>query len=182
MKAISVTSLLCAGALLASVSMASAQNGAPASTSTAPRETVTYPDGAAPVNASREALTVAVDQATVIRLPEKISTIVIGNPLIADVSLQSGGMAVVTGKGYGATNVMALDRQGNILLEKLVRVEGPRDAVVVVYRGIDRETYSCHTRCERRITLGDAPDYFGSTLSQAGMRSTQAQGTPQQNR
>ena len=28
----------------------------------------------------------------------------IGNPLIADLSIQPGGLAVITGKGYGATN------------------------------------------------------------------------------
>ena len=46
------------------------------------------------------------------RLPERVATIVIGNPLIADATLQSGGILVLTGKGYGATNLLALDRVG----------------------------------------------------------------------
>src|SRR5215213_6144605 len=73
-----------------------------------------------------ETVNVFVDQATVTRLPEKVATLVVGNPLIADVSLQSGGLLVVTGKGYGSTNVVALDRAGNILMEKAVQVSGPR--------------------------------------------------------
>jgi hypothetical protein len=123
-------------------------------------------------------LTVLVDQATVLRLPENVGTIVVGNPLIADVSLQAGGMMVVIGKGYGATNLLVLDRQGATLIDRMVRVEGPRENVVTVYRGIDRETYSCLPRCERRITLGDSPEYFSTTLGQAANRTASAQGAP----
>ena len=47
------------------------------------------------------ALNVVLDQATIMKLPEKVATIVVGNPLIADVAVQSGGLVVVTGKGYG---------------------------------------------------------------------------------
>ena len=61
-----------------------------------------------------EVLTVNLDQAEVLQLPDRVATIVIGNPMIADASLQSGGMLVVTGKGYGATNLLALDRGGRV--------------------------------------------------------------------
>ena len=35
-----------------------------------------------------------LDQAQMIKLPEGVATMVVGNPLIADISIQSGGMAV----------------------------------------------------------------------------------------
>jgi hypothetical protein len=124
-----------------------------------------------------EAISVAVDQATLMRLPERATTLVIGNPLIADVTLQGGGLVVVTGKGYGTTNFIALDRTGAVLLDRPIRVIGPKDDVVVVYKGPnDRETYSCHPRCERRPTLGDSADFFNATVGQIGARSTQASG------
>jgi Flp pilus assembly secretin CpaC len=126
-----------------------------------------------------ETLNVSVDQATLTKLPERVSTIIIGNPLIADVTIQSGGVLVVTGKGFGATNIVALDRTGSILMEKTVVVHGPRDDVVVIYRGIQRETYSCQPDCERRITLGDSPDFFNTAIGQAGARNAQAQGAGQ---
>lgn len=53
------------------------------------------------------------------------------------------GMIVVTGKGYGATNFIALDRSGEILVDRQIQVEGPSDRLVTVYRGIERESYSC---------------------------------------
>ena len=132
-----------------------------------------------PLAASAADITVTLDQAKLVKLPERVSTIVIGNPLIADASVQAGGLMVVTGKGYGITNLIALDRTGSVLMEKLVEVEGPTD-VVVVYRGADRETYSCTPNCERRITLGDNPAYFDSTLGQTAARNGAAQGIMQQ--
>jgi Flp pilus assembly secretin CpaC len=120
-----------------------------------------------------DTLTVVLDQAQITQLPDRVATIVIGNPLIADISLQGGGNMVITGKGYGSTNIIALDRGGATLMTKIVRVVGPRDTVVV-YRGIDRESYSCAPDCERRITLGDAPPYFDAALGQAGARTSQA--------
>ena len=134
-----------------------------------------------PVAAQSE-LDVTVDQATIIKLPEQVTTIVVGNPLIADVSLQTGGMLVVTGKGYGSTNIVALNRAGEALLEKTVRVSGPSSNVVVVYRGAQRETYSCQPNCEQRITLGDSATYFGATIGQTSMRNVQAQAPLPQSR
>ena len=116
------------------------------------------------------------DQAQILRLPDCVGTIMVSNPLIADVTVQSGGLMVVTGKGYGRTNVIALDHHGGVLLEKAIQVQGPYN-VVVIYRGTDRESYSCAPKCERRITLGDTKDYFDATLNQTGNRNDKATGT-----
>jgi hypothetical protein len=121
-------------------------------------------------------VTVPLDQAKLVRLPEKVATIVVGNPLIADVSLQPGGLMVITGKSYGMTNLVVLDRAGTVLMEKTIEVEGPVGQLVVLYRGIERETYSCTPDCERRITLGDSNTYFEANISQTGSRSGMAQG------
>jgi Flp pilus assembly secretin CpaC len=121
-----------------------------------------------------ETLVVTVDQATVMKLPEKVATIVVGNPLIADVAVQSGGLVVVTGKGYGSTNLIALDRTGAVLMERSVVVRGATDQSVRVYRGVERETYSCTPDCERRITLGDSVPYFQATIDQSESRSGKA--------
>lgn len=123
-----------------------------------------------------EPLNVVLDQATITKLPEKVATIVIGNPLIADVTIQPGGLMVVTGKGYGATNFVALDRDGRVLMDRTIKVSGAQEDIVVVYRGLNRESYSCMPVCERRITLGDTPEFFDATLGQAGTRATRAGG------
>jgi hypothetical protein len=123
-----------------------------------------------------EVVNINVDQAQLVTLPDRVATIIIGNPLIADASLQNGGILVVTGKGYGTTNLIALDRAGRVLMSRMVEVRGAGTSdVVTVFKGIERETYSCAPNCERRITLGDSPAFFNATLSQSGARNGQAQ-------
>ena len=123
-----------------------------------------------------DTIAVNVDQAKLVKLPTRVSTIVVGNPLIADVTLQTGGILVVTGKGYGATNFIAMDRSGEVLVDRVIQVEGPTDQLVTVYRGVERESYSCMPTCQRRITLGDGESYFRSTMDQAGSLNSQATG------
>jgi hypothetical protein len=129
-----------------------------------------------------DTLTVFIDQAKIVRLPTGVATVVIGNPLIADVTLQEGGVLIVTGKGYGVTNIIALDKTGTLLGEQSIEVRGPRGDIVVVYRGLNRESYSCTPKCERRITLGDTPDFFAATIGESTDLSSRAQGaaSPQQ--
>lgn len=119
-----------------------------------------------------ETLDITLDQATLMKLPDKVATIVVGNPMIADVAVQSGGLVVVTGKGFGSTNLIVLDRAGAVLLERDIVVSGPGGAQTVqVFRGVQRETYSCTPNCERRITLGDSADYFSAIAGQAEARN-----------
>lgn len=133
--------------------------------------------GVAPARADE--VTVSVDEARIVKLPDRVATIVIGNPLIADAALQGGGVLVLTGKGFGSTNLLALDRAGKIVLNTVVQVRGPTSAdLVVVYKGVERESYSCTPECERRLTLGDSPTYFGGILAQAGSRTGGAAGGP----
>jgi len=127
-------------------------------------------------------ISVNVDQARLVKLPAKVATIVVGNPLIADVALQAGGVLVVTGKGYGATNFIAMDRSGEVLVDRQIQVEGPTEALVTVYRGVDRETYSCTPVCQRRVTLGDGDTFFKTTADQASSLSSQASGAATPNK
>ncbi len=136
--------------------------------------------------AADEPIAVLLDQARILQLPDRTATVVVGNPLIADLSIQPGGLAVITGKGYGATNFIVLDRNGAVLMEKTLEVKGPSDPTVVVYRGDTRQTYSCTPDCSPRITLGDTgqddfdkesklyKDYFARTIGETATRNDKA--------
>lgn len=122
--------------------------------------------------AQADVFDVPVDQARIMKLPDKVATIVIGNPLIADAALQAGGILVITGKGYGSTNMLALDRAGRVIMEKTVQVLGPHSAdLVTVYKGVERESYSCAPECAARITLGDSTPYFAGAMAQGNART-----------
>jgi Flp pilus assembly secretin CpaC len=121
-----------------------------------------------------DTIVVHLDEARVIKLPDRASTVVVGNPLIADLSVQPGGLAVITGKSYGATNFLIMDKSGAVLTEHTVEVQGPTDKIVVVYRGIKRSSYSCTPECAARVTLGDDTQFFSDTLAQMTARNAQS--------
>ncbi|MGL4727584.1 MAG: pilus assembly protein N-terminal domain-containing protein [Bosea sp. (in: a-proteobacteria)] len=124
--------------------------------------------------ASMETVSVALDHARVVKLPERTSTVIIGNPIIADVAVQKNGILVVTGKSYGQTNLIALDSNGQMLAESQISVRQSLETIMTVQRGLDRESYSCTPHCQRAIQLGDAPKFFGDTSGQANARNSQA--------
>jgi Flp pilus assembly secretin CpaC len=132
--------------------------------------------GAVGQTAAAETIDIELDRAQIVRLPERVATLIIGNPSVADGTLQTGGLLVVTGKGYGTTNVIALDAKGDILAEHIVTVRAPRDGTLTVWRGAGRETWSCAPRCERSVMLGDAPEFFDSVVGQTGARNGHAAG------
>lgn len=133
---------------------------------------------AAPQSSSLDSVIVLVDHAKVVRLPEKAQTVIVGNPSIADVTVQRNGVMIVTGKSFGETNLIALDGNGALLAESLVRVSSASEALVTVQRGMERESYSCTPQCQPSVQLGDAQKYFSDTGAQASSRNAMASGAP----
>ncbi|AYO83929.1 pilus assembly protein N-terminal domain-containing protein [Methylobacterium brachiatum] len=121
-------------------------------------------------------VTVLVDNAKVIRLPEKTATVIVGNPIIAEVTPQKNGVLVLTGKSFGSTNLIALDTGGSLIAETMIRVEASRDTTITVQRGLDRESLSCTPNCQPAVQLGDSANYFGTTSGQADARRRLATG------
>ena len=131
---------------------------------------------AAADSAKPEVLKVTLDQAKVAALPVGTRTLVVGNPAIADVTMLKGAAAmVVTGKGYGETNLIALDAEGNIIEEKNIDVE-PTRSVLVVQRGESRESYWCNPICMPTVQLGDENKAFTEASGQITTRNGLAQG------
>jgi len=75
-----------------------------------------------PLRAMEETLVVTIDQARVVKVPPGTETLIVGNAAIADLTLLKQGGAIVTGKGFGETNFIALDGAGNPLAQSLIRV------------------------------------------------------------
>ncbi|GEO97966.1 hypothetical protein GCM10007887_05230 [Methylobacterium haplocladii] len=124
--------------------------------------------------AAPDVVPVMVDNAKLIRLPEKTQTVVVGNPLIADVSLQRNGVVILTGKSFGTTNLIALDAGGAMIAESLIRVEAPQASTITVQRGLDRESYSCTPNCQPSAQLGDSTKWFSEVSGQADRRRSLA--------
>ena len=116
-------------------------------------------------------IVVTLDKAKLVRMPEHVDTVVVGNPIIADVTmLKRNGLVVITGKGYGETNIIFLDSSGQAVSEAAVSVERAQ-GLVTIQRGLERESYSCLPRCEPAVALGDATRFLSDTTSQITSRN-----------
>lgn len=121
-------------------------------------------------------IVVTLDRAKLIKVPEHVETIVVGSPIVADVTmLKHNDLVVITGKGYGETNVIFLDAAGQAVSEALVTVEQAQ-GLITVQRGLDRESYSCTPRCEPAVALGDATKFLSEASGQIGTRNGLASG------
>ena len=70
-----------------------------------------------------DTISIALDRAKMIKVPEGTQTMIVGNPLIADVTLLKGnGSMVLTGRSFGSTNLILLDAAGTPIAESLVEV------------------------------------------------------------
>jgi Flp pilus assembly secretin CpaC len=91
---------------------------------------------------------VEMNQAKIVKLARPADTIVIGNPLIADASVQDASTIVLTAKGFGVTNLVILDSEGNPIVDEQVTVVRQTASSVRVYRRADIQTLSCTPYCE----------------------------------
>jgi Flp pilus assembly secretin CpaC len=105
-------------------------------------------------------LIVRYDQSQLLRLPKPVREVIIGNPSIADVSVQGPNLLVVTGKTFGVTNIIALDQQRNVIQDQRVIVQRDDARIVNLHKGSQRQSFTCSPNCTPTITIGDDSDYF----------------------
>jgi len=93
-------------------------------------------------------IVVEMNQAKVVKLAKPADTIVVGNPLIADAAVQDASTIVLTAKGFGVTNLVVLDGNGNAIVDEQVTVVRQTVSSVRVYRRAEIQTLSCTPYCE----------------------------------
>ncbi|RUX45248.1 hypothetical protein EN742_30820 [Mesorhizobium sp. M4A.F.Ca.ET.020.02.1.1] len=91
---------------------------------------------------------VTMNQAKIVKLSRAADTIVIGNPAIADASVQDASTIVLTGKGFGVTNLVVLDQEGSPIIDEQVTVVRQDASSVRIYRRAEIQTLSCTPYCE----------------------------------
>lgn len=117
-------------------------------------------------------LIVRYDQSQLLRLPRAISQVIIGNPSIADASVQASNLLVVTGKTFGVTNIIALDKQGNVIQDQRVIVQRDDLRMVNLLKGSQRQSFTCAPNCTPTVTIGDDKDFF-QMIAEHSQKKTQ---------
>ena len=76
-----------------------------------------------------------IDEATAITLGGSASSVVVGNPSIADATIVDRRRVAILGRSYGTTNVMVFDAAGRVIYNGLVTVGAPSAGHVSMFRG-----------------------------------------------
>ena len=137
------------------------------------------PFGAGPARAepASDVIEVTLDQAKIAKLPHGTTTLVLGNPTFADITPVKGTDSwIITAKGFGQTDLIALGADGAVLDQKELRVLRPK-TVLVLQKGDSRVSLACNPDCMPTMQLGDDDDHFTKTGTQITLRNSQAQGT-----
>lgn len=117
---------------------------------------------------SAPGVTVPMDEVRMLAFSQPVSTVYVGNPVIADVTMIDPEHAFVLGKTFGETNVIALGANGKEVSNQHLIVFGRRVGAVTLNRGAQTYDYTCTAlHCETRPVPGNPLDYFGNTHSAA---------------
>ena len=103
---------------------------------------------ALPAVAGAEGIALTMNQAKIIKIARPANTVVIGNPEIADAAVQDSTTIVLTGRGFGVTNIVVLDEEGLPVVDEQIVVSRQTVNSVRVYRRADVQTLSCTPFCE----------------------------------
>lgn len=123
---------------------------------------------------SKPPISVIIDRAKVMHISRPADTIIIGNPGIADATIQDAQTLIITGKSFGSTNLIVLDAQGQPIADEVLSVQANEDSVVTVYRRASRITLSCTPDCAPTLSIGDQKDTFEDLNTQIGAHNSRA--------
>ena len=104
-------------------------------------------------------LSVEIDQAARVQLRGAAGSVIVGNPQIADVTVVDANTLYITGKGYGVTEIVAVDAIGRTVFQsEVVVTDGAGSGRVRVWRGGQATEMACAASCSpsMRGTSGPA--------------------------
>lgn len=104
------------------------------------------------VSAQSASLNVEIDQARRVQLRGAAGSVIVGNPAIADVTVVDANTLYITGKGYGVTEVIAVDAVGRTVFQSQVVVtSGDGGGRVRVWRGAQATEMACASSCSPSV-------------------------------
>lgn len=101
-------------------------------------------------------LNVEIDRATRVQLRAPAGSVIVANPAIADVTVVDANTLFITGKGYGVTEVAAVDAIGRPLFQTQVVVSAGSTGSVRVWRGGQATEMACGATCSPSVRVAPA--------------------------
>lgn len=119
-------------------------------------------------------ISVQANMARVLRINAPAATVIVGNPGVADVTIQDPQTLVLTGKSYGQTNLIILDAVGEPIADTIIEVTQLQAGVMTVYQGLNRTSLSCAPVCQPVVMMGDDANFSGQALASAQLAQSAA--------
>lgn len=119
-------------------------------------------------------VSVNANMARVLRIGTPAATVIIGNPAIADVTIQDPQTLVLTGRSYGRTNLIILDAHGEPVADTIIEVTQLQSDTVTVFMGAQRTSIACAPNCQPVIMLGDDSSYTAGAIVSSNIISDAA--------
>jgi Flp pilus assembly secretin CpaC len=102
------------------------------------------------------ALNVEIDRSARVQLRGAAASVIVANPQIADVTVVDANTLFIIGKGYGVTEVVAVDGVGRTLFQREIVVTGGSTGSVRVWRGAQATEMTCGASCAPSLRAGAA--------------------------
>ncbi len=119
-------------------------------------------------------INVNVNMARILRISAPAATVVVGNPGVADVTIQDPQTLILTGKSYGQTNLIVLDAAGQPIADTLVEVVQMQAGVMTVYQGQKRTSLACAPVCQPVVMMGDDTSFSSNALASSQLMQSTA--------
>lgn len=116
--------------------------------------------------AMAQQVTVETNKSKPLRINGKASSVVIGNPNVADVAVHSENLLFITGRTFGSTNLLIFNEAGEQLYSGDIVVTSNTQSFLTVNRAGQNNTYDCAPHCRSVLAVGDEPEYFQNLLTQ----------------
>lgn len=139
------------------------------------------PPAARAQQAAVEALQVSANKAAIVRLARQAQNVIVGDPRIADITVENRSMLVLFGRAPGETNLIVLDSKNREILSVPVVVTAEKDrqvsVIAITKSGVTEVVYSCVERCVK-LTEQTAAMPTGGSGGQAPPSDTVPPGAP----
>lgn len=102
-------------------------------------------------------LNVGIDEAQRVQLRGPAGSVIVGNPAIADVTVVDANTLYITGKGYGVTEIVAVDTIGRTVFQsQIVVTDGAGSGRVRVWRAGQATEMACAASCSPTLRSSDS--------------------------
>lgn len=92
-------------------------------------------------------MNVEIDRSARVQLSGPAASVIVANPAIADVTVVDANTLFILGKGYGVTEVVAVDGVGRTLFQREIVVTSGSTGTVRVWRGAQATEMACGSSC-----------------------------------